>query len=176
MTDVDKKWLEQNQWKGTNQLYRELVEKKMGATAVSQDGSDVTFIYIDDKLVNAGTKFAPRAKKRYKKIGSDELYEAINAYITSFRTERNTNKQIDQMFNSEYKDIDLEHFNIDEFNDRVQRARWKRKGSLDNEKPDKAALAAARKAAQERKKALKLEMDEAQKASTGIRRLAPTDN
>lgn len=168
LTDVDKKWLEQNQWKGTNQLYRELVERRMGAKAVSQDGSDVTFIYIDDKLVNAGTQFGPRAKKRYKKMGSDELYESIDAYITSFRTERDTNKQIDKMFNTEYKDIDLEHFNIDEFNDRVQRARWKRKGSLDNEKPDKAAIAAAKKAAQDRKKALKLEMDEAQKASTGI--------
>ena len=168
LTDVDKKWLEQNQWKGTNQLYRELVEKRMGAKAVSQDGSDVTFIYIDDKLVNAGTQFGPRAKKRYKKMGSDELYESIDAYITSFRTERDTNKQIDKMFNAEYKDIDLEHFNIDEFNDRVQRARWKRKGSLDNEKPDKDAIAAAKKAAQEHKKALKLEMDEAQKASTGI--------
>lgn len=34
--------------------------------------------------------------------------------------------------------------------------------------PDKDAIAAAKKAAQDRKKALKLEMDEAQKASTGI--------
>ena len=168
LTDVDKKWLEQNQWKGTNQLYRELVEKRMGAKAVRQDGSDVTFIYIDDKLVNAGTQFGPRAKKRYKKMGSDELYESIDAYIASFRTERDTNKQIDKMFNSEYKDIDLEHFNIDEFNDRVQRARWKRKGSLDNEKPDKAAIAAAKKEGQERKKSLKLEMDEAEKDSTAV--------
>ncbi len=168
LTDVDKKWLEQNQWKGTNQLYRELVERRMGAKAASQDGSDVTFIYIDDKLINAGTPFGPRAKKRYKKMGSDELYESIDAYITSFRTERDTNRQIDKMFNTEYKDIDLEHFNIDEFNDRVQRARWKRKGSLENEKPDKGAAAAARKAAQERKQALRKEMEDAQKASTGI--------
>lgn len=168
LTDVDKKWLEQNQWKGTNQLYRELVEKRMGAKAVRQDGSDVTFIYVDDKLVNAGTQFGPRAKKRYKKMGSDELYESIDAYIASFRTERDTNKQIDKMFNSEYKDIDLEHFNIDEFNDRVQRARWKRKGSLDNEKPDKAAMKAARQAENAEKKRMRDEMDEAQKDSTAV--------
>lgn len=62
----------------------------------------------------------------------------------------------------------LSEFNIDEYNDTVQKAVYKRKGSLENEKPDKAAIAAAKKAAQERKKALKLEMDEAQKASTGI--------
>ena len=168
LTDVDKKWLEQNQWKGTNQLYRELVEKRMGAKAVRQDGSDVTFIYIDDKLVNAGTQFGPRAKKRYKKMGSDELYESIDAYIASFRTERDTNKQIDKMFNTEYKDIDLENFNIDEFNDRVQRARWKRKGSLDNEKPDKAAQRAARQAENAEKKRMRDEMEEAEKDSTAV--------
>ena len=175
LTDVDKKWLEKNQWKGTNQLYRELVEKKMGAKAVRQDGSDVTFIYIDDKLVNAGTQFAPRAKKRYKKMGSDELYESIDAYIASFRSERNTNKEIDAMFDSEYSWTDkngkkrkLSEFDIDEYNDTVQKAVYKRKGSLDNEKPDKAAIAAAKKEGQERKKALKLEMEEAEKDSTAV--------
>ena len=175
LTDVDKQFLEKNQHLGTNELYRQLIEKKMGAKAVRQDNEDVTFTYIDDKLVDADTQFGPRAKKRYEKVGSEELYDAINEYILSFRSERNTNKEIDAMFDSEFTWTDkngkkrkLSEFNMDEYNDTVQKAVYKRKGSLENEKPDKAAIAAAKKEAQERKKALKLEMDEAQKASTGI--------
>ena len=165
---VDKAFLEQNQGLGTDQLYRKLVEQKMGVTSGLQKGEDVTFVYVDDKLVNANTPHGPRAKVRYKKVGSEELYEALDAYIASYRMERDTNKQINEMFNTEYKDIDLENFDIDEFNDRVQRARWKRKGSLDNEKPDKAAIAAAKKDAQEAKQAMRKEMEDAQKESTGV--------
>lgn len=166
LTDVDKKWLEKNQRLGTNQLYRQLVERKMGAKALQQNGEDITFLYINDKLTNAGTRTSPRAKKRYKQVGSSELYQAIDAYIASYRAEQRTDKEVDAMFNAEFEGLDK--FNIDDFNQRVQMARWKRKGTLENEKPDKGAAAAAKQAAAERKKALKLEMDEAQKASTGI--------
>lgn len=165
---VDKKWLEENQHLGTDKLYRKLVEQKMGVTSGRQDDEDITFVYVDDKLVNAETPHGPRAKVRYKKVGDEELYNAINDYITSYRAEKSTNKQINEMFNTEYKDIDLEHFNIDEFNDRVQRAKWKRKGSLENEAPDKEAQKAAKKAAQEAKQAMRKEMEDAQKESTGV--------
>ena len=168
LDDVDKAFLEQNQNLGTEELYRRLVERKVGATAVGQRGKEVSFMYVDDKLVNAGTRFAPTAKVRYRTEGSNELYDAIDAYISAFRAERNTNKEIDAMFNSEYKDIDLENFSIDEFNNRVQQAKWRRGGSLDNEAPDKDALKALRKEQQEEKKAMKSEMDQAEKDSTAV--------
>ena len=168
LDDVDKAFLEQNQHLGTEELYRRLVERKVGATAVGQRGKEVSFMYVDDKLVNAGTRFAPTAKVRYRTEGSNELYDAIDAYISAFRAERNTNKEIDAMFNSEYKDIDLENFSIDEFNNRVQQAKWRRGGSLDNEAPDKDALKALRKEQQEEKKAMKSEMDQAEKDSTAV--------
>ena len=103
------------------------------------------------------------------------LRDAVASYVKNYRTETDTKKEVYDMFDSEFTWTDkngkkrkLSEFNMDEYNDTVQKAVYKRKGSLENEKPDKAAIAAAKKAAQDRKKALKLEMDEAQKASTGI--------
>ena len=184
VTDINKDWLEQTQnvkgkgtitMRGYADVYREIIEKRMGVKSFQQSGDEITFLEIDGKLVAPGTTSAPRAKRRYRKVSSKELYNALADYITSYRTERSTNKEIDAMFDSEYSWTDkngkkrkLSEFNIDEYNDIVQKAVYKRKGSLENEKPDKAAAAAAKKAQQDRKKALKLEMDEAQKASTGI--------
>ena len=184
VTDINKDWLEQTQnvkgkgtitMRGSADVYREIIEKKMGVKSFQQSGDEITFLEIDGKLVAPGTTSAPRAKRRYRKVSSKELYDVLADYITSYRTERTTNKEIDAMFDSEYSWTDkngkkrkLSEFNIDEYNDAVQKAKYKRKGSLENEKPDKAAAAAAKKAQQDRKKALKLEMDEAQKASTGI--------
>ncbi len=152
---IDKEFLAKNQHKSTQTLYLELMRKKYGNNiSVTSSGSvyrvsaDRTKGYTDTDL------------------GNMELWNALAAYQTSFRAERNTNREVDAMFNSEYKGLDK--FDIDEFNDRVQRARWKRKGSLDNEKPDKDAERALTKAQREEKKALKLEMDEAQKDSTAV--------
>lgn len=166
LSDIDKKWLEQNQRLGTDQLYRQLVERKMGAKALQQEGEDITFIYVDDKLTSAGTTVSPRAKKRYKKIGSNELYQAIDAYIAAYRAEKSTDKEVDAMFNAEFEGLDK--FNIEDFNNKVQQARWKRKGSLENEKPDKNAQKELTKAQQEAKKRMKLEMEQAEKDSTAV--------
>lgn len=175
LSDVDKEYLEKNQKKGTDKLYRELIERKMGAKALSQTEEDVTFIYVDDKLVNAGSSFGPRAKKRYKKVGSKELYNAIDEYIASFRKEKKTDEDINRQFDTEYSWTDkngkkrkLSEFNIDEYNETVQKARWKRGGTLENEAPDKAALAAARKAQQDEKQAIRKELQDAKQESDAI--------
>lgn len=166
--NIDKSFLEKNQFLGTDKLYRRLLEQKMGVSGSANRGPFLLFKYADGELVDNKQTLSPRAKVQYKRVGSRELYEAIDSYIASFRAERNTNKQINKMFNMEYKDIDLENFNIDEFNDRVQRARWKRGGSLENEAPDKDALEALRKEQQEQKNAMRKEMQDAQKESTGV--------
>ena len=156
ITGIDKKWLEQNEHLGTKGVYDKIMRQQYGMGAWEVKGT------------GRGRWATRDSKGKIKEVGSEALWDIINDYIGSYRTERDTNKQIDAMFNSEYKDIDLEHFNIDEFNDRVQRARWKRKGSLDNEKPDKAAIAAAKKAAADRKQALRKEMQDAQKDVDGL--------
>ncbi len=166
--NIDKSFLEKNQFLGTDELYRRLLEQKMGVSGSANRGPFLLFKYADGKLVDNKQTLSPRAKIQYKRVGSRELYEAIDSYIASFRAERNTNKQINEMFNTEYKDIDLENFSIDEFNDRVQRAKWKRGGSLENEAPDKDALKALRKEQQEAKQAMRKEMEDAQKESTGV--------
>lgn len=156
ITGIDKKWLEQNQSLGTKGVYEKIMRQKYGFGAWEVKGT------------GRGRWATRDSKGNIKEIGSQDLWDIIDSYIDSYRTERDTNKQIDAMFNSEYGDIDLASFNIDEFNDRVQRARWKRKGSLDNEKPDKAAAAAANKAQNEAKKRMKSEMDQAEKDSTAV--------
>ncbi len=70
------------------------------------------------------------------------------------------------MFNAEFEGLDK--FNIDDFNNKIQQARWKRKGSLENEKPDKAAQKELNAAQQEEKKRLRKEMEDAQKDSTAV--------
>lgn len=174
---IDKKWLEETQnvrgngvvtSRGTADVYRELIEKKMGVSGGRLIGSNLSFKYVNGKLVDNNDVVGPGNGVRWKSIGSKELYEAIDSYITSYRAERNMNKEINQMFNAEYKDIDLEKFDIDEFNDRVQRAQWKRKGSLDNEAPDKDAQKALKKEQQAEKKRMKDEMEQAEKDSTAV--------
>lgn len=78
------------------------------------------------------------------------------AYFSKVRTEVEQTKKIDDAFAEEIGDFDYDKY-----------LRTQIKGDF-KVKPDKGAEKEARKAAQERKKALKLEMDEAQKASTGI--------
>ena len=154
---------------GTNEVLKDIFEKKYGITALKSENDGVMFLEVNGKLVSKGTKYNKDTDKiRYRKFDDEALRNALNNYIESYRTELNLNEEIDKMFNAEYRDIDLEHFSIDEFNDRVQRAQWKRKGSLDNEKPDKEAQKALTKAQQAEKKALKLEMDQAQKDSTAV--------
>ena len=93
----------------------------------------------------------------------ERLRNTINAYNTARVAENAGNKMVDDAYKNDVGDFDME-----KFQEEVLKAQLKRKGSLEKEKPDKDALAAAKKEAQERKKALKLEMDEAQKDSTAV--------
>jgi len=170
---IDKDFLKRNQHLSTGDLYKLIASQKFGVEPGSRIGQDVFFYqnnvtkeWTDPKKYKAnGEQGGFTSKKAFNSV---ELWNALVDYQNAYRAERQLNKEIDDMFNAEYKDIDLEHFNIDEFNDRVQRAQWNRKGSLDNEKPDKEALKALTKAQREEKKALKLEMDQAEKDSTAV--------
>ena len=171
---IDKEYLEGTQnvrrnghivRRGSEDIILDILRKKYGNNIGVSERGQVYRIEVIDKNAPVSA-----ANQRLTNINVDisGLRSAVRGYVNSYRTEKDTNKEIDEMFNTEYKDIDLENFNIDEFNDRVQRARWKRKGSLDNEKPDKEAQKALTKAQREEKKALKLEMDQAEKDSTAV--------
>jgi hypothetical protein len=150
---------------GTEGVVNKILSKKYGeSVGVAKSGQ----VYVIERVPDEGMPAGYRIEKAFKDENAKTLFNAVDSYIKSYRAERNLNNEINQMFNTEYKDIDLENFDIEDFNDKVEKASWKRKGSLDNEKPDKAAERAAEKAAQERKQALRKEMEDAQKASTGI--------
>lgn len=100
----------------------------------------------------------------------DRLWNAIDDYIKSIRAEKTTKRKVYQMYNSEYPE--LKDFSIEEWNEKIQEARWKRGGSLGNEAVDKKAAAEARaaatKAARERKQALRKELKDAETESQAI--------
>ena len=103
------------------------------------------------------------------------LRDAVASYVKNYRTETDTKKEVYDMFDSEFTWTDkngkkrkLSEFNMDEYNDAVQKAVFKRKGSLENEKPDKDAERAAKKAANEAKAAARKELKDAETETNAI--------
>ena len=171
---IDKSYLENTQnvrrggyivQRGSDAIVLDILRKKYGDNIGMSAKGQVYRIETVDKN-------APKSASNQRIVNIDVdvsgLRKAVSSYVSSYRTETKTNREINNMFNAEYKDIDLEHFDLEDFNQKVQAARWKRKGTLDREAPDKEALKAAKKAAQEAKKAAREEMKDAQAASTGI--------
>jgi len=163
ITDIDKEWLEKNQRLGTGGMYDAIMRRRYGSGVVKVEGT------------GRGRYVIRNSKGELEEVGSSALYDIIGDYIRSYRTERDTNKGIDEMFDTEFTWTDadgkkrkLSEFDLDDYNRKVQEARWKRKGSLDNDAPDKEALKAAKKEQQERKKELKLELDQAKENADGL--------
>ena len=131
----DQVWLQKNQGRSTQDIYGEIMKKRYGQGIVLVTGAGETYYYD------------PVQKKRL-----DENYRVWNSianYQRSYRTERNTNLEVNELYKN-----DVGGFNMEKFQEKVLKAQIKRKGNLSNLKPDKAAEEAARKAEQERKKAL----------------------
>jgi len=132
-------------------------------TRIANDINQKVDLSVIDSYVASGVKPGEISQKILGKrpnvqmsIPTDKLRDAIVHYAQARLDETLKEKQIDAAFAQEIGDFDYDKW-----------LRTQVKGDF-KLKPDKAAIAAAKKAAQDRKKALKLEMDEAQKASTGI--------
>ena len=132
-------------------------------TRIANDINQKVDLSVIDSYVASGVKPGEISQKILGKrpnvqmsIPTDKLRDAIVHYAQARLDETLKEKQIDAAFAQEIGDFDYDKW-----------LRTQVKGDF-KLKPDKDALKAAKKAAQERKKALKLEMDEAQKASTGI--------
>ena len=157
---------------GTSGVLLELLKKRYGDNVGLSDRGQVYRIETIDKN-------APKSANNQRIVNIDVdisgLRKAVNDYITSYRTETQTDKDVDERFDSEYTWTDpdgkkhkLSEFNIDDYNQKVQEARWKRKGTLGNDAPDKAAAAAARKAAQDAKAAARKELKDAETETNAI--------
>lgn len=93
----------------------------------------------------------------------DRLRKNIREYSASRNTENRLNKEVDDLYKEEVGDFDME-----KFQDSLFKARLKRKGQLDNLKPDKEALKQQKKEEAERRKALRAEMKEEQAQAKAI--------
>ena len=150
--NINKKYLEETQnikrngyvvRKGADEVVLDILRKKYGDNIGMSSRGQVYRIETIDKN-------APESASNQRIINIDVdvsgLRNAVTKYVRSYRAETKTNKEVDKLWDSEYTWTDptgkkrkLSEFDIDEYNRKVQEARWKRKGTLDNEKPDKNA-------------------------------------
>lgn len=158
--------------RGSDTVVLDILRKKYGSNIGMSESGQVYRIETIDKNAPVSA-----SNQRITNIDVDVsgLRDAVASYVKNYRTETDTNREVDAMFDSEFTWTDkngkkrkLSEFNMDEYNDTVQKAVYKRKGSLENEKPDKAAIAAAKKAEAERKKALRAEMKDEQQQAKAI--------
>ena len=150
--NINKKYLEETQnikrngyivRKGADEVVLDILRKKYGDNiGMSSRGQ----LYRIETIEKNAPKSAANQRTIYIDVDVSGLRNAVTKYVRSYRTETKTNKEIDEKWDSEYTWIDptgkkrkLSEFDIDEYNRKVQEARWKRKGTLDNEKPDKNA-------------------------------------
>ena len=93
----------------------------------------------------------------------DRLRKNIREYSASRNTENRLNKEVDELYKEEVGDFDME-----KFQDSLFKAQLKRKGQLDNLKPDKEAIKAAKKAETEHKQAIRKDLQDAKQESDAI--------
>lgn len=141
---IDKQYLEKNQHLGTKGVYDKIMRQTYGMGAFEVKGT------------GRGRWAMRDSKGKIKEVGSEELWDAINGYITSFRSERQTNKEVDRMFNAEYKG--LENFDIEKWNKKIFQAQLKRDKSLVT-KPESD---------KKKKKELKDQFKDAKTAAEGV--------
>lgn len=157
---IDRQWIAKNQKGTTMDIYMQLMRKRYGNNVKMFNWDqlkDVTQVYQGRKSKLGATVLSGDA------LGDVDLWNAIAKYQNAYRTERNLNIDVDDMF----KDL-VGDYDPDKWEEAILKAQLKRKGGLTNEKPDKAALAAAKKAAQEAKQAIRKELQDAKQESDAV--------
>ena len=157
---VDRQWIAKNQRGTTMDIYMQLMRQRYGndVKMFNWDNlKDVTQVYRGRKTRLGPTKLYGDA------LGDVDLWNAIANYQKAYRTERNTNIDVDDMFKDMVGDYDP-----DQWEKSILEAQLKRKGGLSKEKPDKDALKAAKKAAQDAKAAARKELKDAETETNAI--------
>lgn len=139
----DATYIREHQDEGVEALYQRILSAQYGGGGTFNDkGHYITKATFGDKTYNVDNP------------GDRPLAEAIADMISSFRQERDVTKQIVDSFKPYVKD----------YNPIMQQVL----GELENEAPDKKAIADAKKAQQELKKELKTELDQAKRNSDAV--------
>ncbi len=142
--DIDKSFLDANWEEGSNELYKR----------ITGGGSDA---YVEKR----GLTFA--------KHGS--LMQALKAYQAIKAEETRIDKETDRMFNEEYKELDLEHYSLEDFRKKQLEAQIQREKNRKNTvdmPPTKDELKAQRKAEAEHKQAIRKDLQDAKQESDAI--------
>lgn len=142
--DIDKSFLDANWEEGSNALYNRITGGGSGA-------------YVEKR------------KLQFPKFG--ELSRALKEYQKFKSEETRINRETDRMFNEEYKDLDLEHFSLEEFRKKQMEAQIQREKNRKNTvdmPPTKDELKAQRKAETEHKQAIRKELQDAKQESDAI--------
>lgn len=151
-SNVDAEWLRQRHNLPVEDIMASVVRSAGGSVKAMDFGRGAKGYAYYDK---AGNLIEATVLERLRKN--------IREYSTSRNTENRLNREVDELYKNEVGDFDME-----KFQEEALKGQLKRKGQLDNLKPDKDAEKAAKKAQQEEKKALRKEMEDAQKDSTAV--------
>lgn len=139
----DATYIREHQDEGLEALYKRILSAQYGGGGTfNEKGHYITKATFGDKTYDIDN------------AGDRELAEAIGDMISAFRRERDTTKQIVESFKPY----------VGDYNPIVQQAL----GELENEAPDKAAAAAAKKAQQDEKQRLRKELQDAKQESDAI--------
>ena len=145
----DQNWLQKNQGRNTTDIYTEIMKKRYGQGIVLVTGAGETYFYD------------PTKKERLDK--DFRVWNSIANYQRSYRAESKTNREVNDLYKNDVGD-----FNMEKFQEEALKGQLKRKGQLDNLKPDKEAMRAAKKAEAEHKQAIRKDLQDAKQESDAI--------
>lgn len=145
--NVDAEWLRRRH----NLPVEDIISSVISAAGGSATSTSVGTVYRDKTGKVLGGKIIERLRKN------------IREYHTSRYAENQLNKETDEL----YKDA-VGDFDMDKFQEEVLKGQLKRKGSLDNLKPDKDELKKQQQAQQEYKQALRKDLKDAKEDSDAI--------
>ena len=150
--EVDAEWLRRRHNLPVEDVVASVIKSAGGSVKAMDFGRGVT-----------GNAYYDKAGNLIEAKVLDRLRKNIREYSTSRNTENRLNREVDQLYKEEVGD-----FNMEKFQEEALKGQLKRKGQLDNLKPDKAAEKALRKEQQEQKKHMRQEMEDAQRDSTAV--------
>lgn len=151
-SNVDAEWLRQRHNLPVEDIMASVVRSAGGSVKAMDFGRGAK-----------GNAYYDKAGNLIEATVLERLRKNIREYSTSRNTENRLNREVDQLYKEEVGD-----FNMEKFQEEALKGQLKRKGQLDNLKPDKAAEKALTKEQQKQKKHMRQEMEDAQRDSTAV--------
>jgi len=152
--NIDQEWLRRklvvNQ--PIESIIQDVIKKAGGTSKTTNIGRGVQGISLYDKNGN---------------LIDSKAIDRLRKTITEYNTSRVAENANDKLVDEQYKDL-VGDFDNEKFQEEIIKAQLKRKGSLEKLKPDKDAIAAAKKAAQDAKAAARKELKDAETETNAI--------